>query len=171
MKYGDQFSEIALAEEATRHKQLDVQLARTTLEKEKLEAKREKGRIKLELLKLKMTQEHERDMAALHAKWASRAPSVGTPTSAMRTGSRSQSVIPDPLAFFTAPSPDHPIASSSRMVTDESAGDVYEEAGHSSIAGSSGSPFFVDNFRAGLFPNGDDRGGGDLDGEYFTTNQ
>lgn len=74
LKYTDQFSEIAAAEETTRQKQLELQLAKTEIEKIKIHAKlnvkRDKDRLKADMMKLRMEQEHELQMMRYKLKWA-----------------------------------------------------------------------------------------------------
>lgn len=118
---------MALAEELTRQKSLEVQLARAKLEKErvaadkervaaKVAAKVEKDRMKLELAKLQMQQEHELAMAAMKVKMA-RAQQPGStqghtfPTSHFGFDSPLQS---DPLDSAFTPSRSSSIPGSSR---------------------------------------------------------
>ncbi|KAM5539999.1 hypothetical protein V8D89_006331 [Ganoderma adspersum] len=89
LKFGDQFADAIVAEEHTCQKELDVRLSRTELEKVKLEgkivAKRDKLRLKAEMQKLAMVQEHEERMAKIHQRqWVlDRVPSSPTNNSAM----------------------------------------------------------------------------------------
>ncbi|EJF58642.1 hypothetical protein DICSQDRAFT_172838 [Dichomitus squalens LYAD-421 SS1] len=68
LKYGEQFNEIAMAEEETRQKQLDVQLAKTDLEKMKLQAKIEAQRAKTQLMEMKLKQKHTLELERLRMK-------------------------------------------------------------------------------------------------------
>ncbi|KAH9946452.1 hypothetical protein B0H21DRAFT_693708 [Amylocystis lapponica] len=83
LKMADQFSEVAVAEEATRRKAIDAQIAQTALATLKVKArlaarqektkaksveKGEKAKQKVELMKLKLTQDHELALAQLRGR-------------------------------------------------------------------------------------------------------
>ncbi len=69
LKFGDQFTEAIVAEEQTHQKELDVHLRRAELDKLKLkgkiDVKCERLRLKAEMQKLAMVQEHQECMAKI----------------------------------------------------------------------------------------------------------
>ena len=68
LKFSEQFNEVALAEEETRQRQLEIQLAKTDLEKMKLQAKIDTQRAKLELMQIKLKQKHALELERLRLK-------------------------------------------------------------------------------------------------------